>query len=473
MNGINIDFEVYRGGSAKELFLQAYQFILWKQCYALIHTVGLPAVLEEVVKDLWALRLQLLKDNVDATSDNEKLFSSQPQFSESEPEDDTRMHKKKLDQAMPSLIDSLGLCYLAMILLRLPVGIGDLHRWAMREDISFIRAIRFVPTIIKQKLPSEYLMALDTTSALELDQIREAVDNLGRFYKYHFDIELPPLNTPLLLFKQIKDLALPISLYPVVRRMAALLSIDFSFSRPGQRQQASSSPELLLMSLLIIAVKLHHPFDNLSRSVASLKDAAVLKMNWSKWTEAYRDHKSRIQAGEHLVRGSEFYISEDDALEMSGEQVDDYLDWYERTWIDEDRARHKTRPLDEDFRKWFPTGRQDGSAPAIHDYEEKRKLEQHSAQRFSEDIVQTMQLRNVTSEKEEEESGANASKIGNHYRRYRSCEELASDALLFHEVAANVTGTKLETLLRAIMQVEERLMKWRGKHFKGQKVETV
>ena len=417
-----------------------------------------------MVKNLWALRLQLLKDNVDATSDDEKLFSSQPQMSDSETETEKRVHKEKLDKALPTLIDSLGLCYLAMVLLRLSVSVGELNRWAMREDILFIRAIRFVPAIIKQKLPPEYSAALDTTSAPESDQIRETTDNLGRFYKYHFAIDLPPLNAPLLLFKHIRDLALPISLFSVVRRIAALMSIDFSFSKPGQRQQASSSPEILLISLLIIAVKLHHPFDNSPRSVGSLSDAAVLTIDWSKWMEARRDHESRLQAGKHLVRGTEMHISEEDALEMSGEQVDDYLDWYERTWIDEDRARHKTRPLDEDFRKWFPTGRQDGSVPAIHDYAEQMKMEQQSTQRASNEVMRAMQLRNVASENEEENSGINQLKVGSCYRRYRSSEELSADALVFHETAANATGTKLETLLRAVMQVEGRLMKWRNMH---------
>ena len=105
---------VYRGASANELFLQAYQLILWKQCYTLIHTIGFPEELEIVVKDLWALRLQLLKVKVDATPDQGTIFSSQLPVGESEEEEDeiNRARSYVLDKAMPSLIDSLGLCYL-------------------------------------------------------------------------------------------------------------------------------------------------------------------------------------------------------------------------------------------------------------------------------------------------------------------------------------------------------------------------
>ena len=35
--------------------------------------------------------------------------------------------------------------------------------WAIREDVPFIRAVRSIPTVMKQRLPAEYLKALDTT----------------------------------------------------------------------------------------------------------------------------------------------------------------------------------------------------------------------------------------------------------------------------------------------------------------------
>ena len=113
------------------LYLQAYQLILWKQCYALIHTIGQPAEIETVVKDLFALRLKLLESKTGATSDEDTVFSSQPQ-SETETKDKHHGFKRKWktsEEGMPTLIETLGLCYLGMILLRLPISIGDLHRY--------------------------------------------------------------------------------------------------------------------------------------------------------------------------------------------------------------------------------------------------------------------------------------------------------------------------------------------------------
>ena len=432
--------------------------------------MGMPDEVENVVKNLWALRLQLLKDIVDAISDDEHVFSSQPQIDQSE-SGNRKPYKARMDKAMPSLIDSLGTCYFGMMLLRLPVSIGDLHRWVMREEIIFIRAVRFVPATVKEKLPAEYLQALDTISVPDPDQIREAVDNVGRFYSHHFQVLLPPLNTPLLLYKHIMSLALPISIFPVVRRLAALLSMDFLFLQSAQRQIASSSPEASLISLIVIAVKLQHPFDILPRSAVSLDDPAVLKIDWSKWIEAQKDHEDRIQAGRHLARGSEVHLSEEDVMKMSGEQMDDYLNWYERTWIDEDRAQHKKRPLNDDFRKWFPIVGSSNDNPSLEDLDsaEQAKQDLRSAEQFLTDVISTMQMRNVASESRAGEPEGAEMTMGSYYRHYRVREDLPTDALIFHEAAANMAGMSLETLLRAVMHIEQRLLKWRSKHSRGRR----
>ena len=105
-----------------------------------------------MIKDLWALRLQLLKSKTDATSEEDTLFSSQPQSktdatpsedtlfssqpqSEMETDDEhegiTRKWKVR-GKEMPRLIETLGLCYLGLILLRQPVSIGEMHRCVAR-----------------------------------------------------------------------------------------------------------------------------------------------------------------------------------------------------------------------------------------------------------------------------------------------------------------------------------------------------
>lgn len=118
--------------------MQAYQLILWKQCYVLINSIGLPAELEVVVKDLWSLRLQLLRQKIDTGSNEPILYSSQETSTPESGGQGNRKGKKRLprSKAIPNLIDSLGTCYLGMILLRLPISLGHLHRFVTAPQQS-------------------------------------------------------------------------------------------------------------------------------------------------------------------------------------------------------------------------------------------------------------------------------------------------------------------------------------------------
>ena len=86
--------------------------------------------METVVKDLWALKLQRLQDKIgslDHVQDGAQTFSSQGETTDAEESGKDGMKRLK---AFPKLIDTLALCYLAAVLLRLPISVGDLHRYA-------------------------------------------------------------------------------------------------------------------------------------------------------------------------------------------------------------------------------------------------------------------------------------------------------------------------------------------------------
>ena len=200
---------VARGSTAREFYLQAYQYILWKQSHALIHTICLPKAIESILRDLWALRLQRLTDKVeDKLALTDELYSSQ-QADAATTDLDREIQDPIRRASMPTLLETLGLCYLAIITLRLPVSMGDVHRWAVREDIPYFRAIRCVPGDLRQKLPAESHRSLDTSTPLRADDVRRVVHRLGLFYMREFKISFPPLNYHLLLYRFVRELALP------------------------------------------------------------------------------------------------------------------------------------------------------------------------------------------------------------------------------------------------------------------------
>lgn len=78
------------------------------------------------------------------------MFSSQ---SEGETDHDTdatgarsmasRRSRKSIvsEDKLPRLVEMLGLCYLGMLLLRLPTSLGELYKWATRGELIYTRAV--------------------------------------------------------------------------------------------------------------------------------------------------------------------------------------------------------------------------------------------------------------------------------------------------------------------------------------------
>lgn len=83
------------------------------------------------------------------------------------------------------------------------------------------------------------------------------------------------------------------------------------------------------MSLIVIATKLSHPFDDIVRHPESETDPTIVKINWDKWQEIMID-----KSHEGLKRSEEIHVKDTDVASMDDKEMDDYLDWYQRTWID-------------------------------------------------------------------------------------------------------------------------------------------
>lgn len=90
--------------------------------------------MQKVVKELWALRVQSLVDkfdeSLDAADDNAstEIFSSQPSAMETVEDKTPSSSSSRKVTDNPLLEETLGLCYLGSLLLRLPVSIGDIYR---------------------------------------------------------------------------------------------------------------------------------------------------------------------------------------------------------------------------------------------------------------------------------------------------------------------------------------------------------
>lgn len=62
---------------------------------------------------------------------------------------------------------------------------------------------------MRKRLPGHFHVALQIKSQSSLKNLHGAILDMVEFYHFHFEMVFPPLNSPLLIFKHLKELGLP------------------------------------------------------------------------------------------------------------------------------------------------------------------------------------------------------------------------------------------------------------------------
>ncbi|OCK83517.1 RNA polymerase I-specific transcription initiation factor Rrn7 [Lepidopterella palustris CBS 459.81] len=451
-------YQYFKGREAFDLYLKCYQLILRHQIWFLIRLKGLPAELESVIFDLWALRVMNLKDRVDDASGDEsqsQVFSTSESEMDTEDEAPTLSRRGRKTSDTPKLIDTLALCYLGSLTLRLPLTLGDLHAWATRGDMVYSRAIKLIPISMKERLPSNYHSSLEPTHVLKPERLHSAVLDLAVAYEKVNGISFPPINHPLLLFRYIKKLALPLEVYASVTKLARLLNYTFAFPADfTKRLRNTDIPDVQLVSLIVISVKLIYPFDDICRYPASASEPAAIMMDWDAWEKATGDFKMATEVPGKLKAEELMELQEKDVFLMSGDQLDQYLNWYRDTWVDE---TVRGNDADSDFRnalfKEFPIGTTNKTEP-------DSTLEADNAANQKAETQKLMAVHSAMKPKKviaEEDADGDIQRPGSRYKRYREVIELPDKAKMFYEEAARISGLSMKMLVNAVFSVEQRI----------------
>jgi len=252
-------------------------------------------------------------------------------------------------------------------------------------------------------------------------------------------MRFPPLNAPMIMFKHVKDLLLPLDVYAAARRMGKLLEIDFSFPSTTGRHIAASSPEVQIISLIVIATKLSHPFDDIVRVPEKITDPAVLTVDWGFWRDAIAEETPK-----GLRKGDEINIAENDVFAMKPAEMDQYLDWYQRTWIDD-----RDPKLPEQILDLFPIDElpPDEQTQTVKDDTILEKIKE----------VQKNLIVHKPVPPAEHTKKSNIVRPGSFYKFYRTVDDLDEKAKRFYQKAADNAGLPLEMLLRAVFSLESQL----------------
>ena len=245
-----------------------------------------------------------------------------------------------------------------------------------------------------------------------------------------------------------------------MRQLALLTNTSFAFDPPQKRSNFKGHPEIRLLALLVIVVKLFNPFGALERYPRSFKDIGSQAVDWSLWEVAFQRAKARIERSGPFAPGGETQLDERDVFALSDEQVDAYLDWYDDLWTDTEHRSVGQRPLPKELLDMFPTERS-GLHPRPPDLsgEELEKLEEAVTNERLETVQAGLKSLEPLADDDRDEASERILRVGDEYPVYDDEADLPDKARPFFAEVAHQAGLSLETLVSAVSVIEKRILK--------------
>ena len=432
-----------------------------------------------IIRDLWSLRLQKLAPRVDLDEDDEEgdpqsqVYSSTAESETENEEGEVKVTNRRKLSDTPSLIEALALCYFGILILRLPVSAGEVQRWAASGSLLYYRAVTVLPEAMRDPLGSYYLEMLEPRSVLRSGDLQTTVYNLSGAYRREYQLQFPPVNLHLLLFRYIKDLALPLETYPCVRSLISLSKSNFEYSTQfiGPYPPVSTVPDAQIISHIFVAAKLLYPISNPRFHPTTPNELASLVLNWQKWLSAKRTHDAKFSSSGRLNYADAWAGNDADVFTWEQSQMDDYLTWYERTWTKSEP------PANDDFRKalfdLFPTGTNEMPPTAPEGLDEDLSPNTYTLEASRRErvraVIGSLRRRKAVSDEDARrraEKGKPTPRPGVVYERFKNVKDLDGPdggdgvARALYEQGAEMVELPLEVVVAAVYRVEERLNKW-------------
>ncbi|KAF5668587.1 polymerase i core factor subunit [Fusarium heterosporum] len=324
------------GQAGKNLFLECLQLVLRNQILWLIQNKGHREELETVVRDLWDIRTRgsgsLDADRETQQDEGLAVFSSQPE--EHEKEDAPKKQgsraqswnpEEKADWPMPRMVDTLALCYLGCLLLRIPTAIGELCLWANSGKMPYKRSYYDLPQEMQDRLPSAYTRALKLPlrSSLRGIDLHSAVLDLSLSYHHNYGMIFPTINDVPTLVHFTRQLALPVEILITAKSILSVMGFSFQLPIERSRRFHIDYPEILLIAAVIVAAKLCFPLGQHFPALQVTDTEYNIKFNWTKWHKSIQEliEASQISGKEPIFEKA----SVDQVTSMTAEELDKYL----------------------------------------------------------------------------------------------------------------------------------------------------
>ena len=204
------------------------------------------------------------------------------------------------------------------------------------------------------------------------------------------------------------------------------------------------------MSLLVVTVKLLFPFveDGGAPVPRSMTEPAAQQFDWFAWLAARKGNSRNRPAGEAvLTTGSEIEVAETDVFKMSDIQLDQYLDWYQQTWIQPNIREDSVNKELWDMFPLEPLAARQSAREA--DSDEERQI-----------YTNVAAAQSSLTMKEPLPNGADppVQRPGQAYTSHTSLDSLPPIGHAFYAAAADVACLSPQRLFLAVRQTERRIV---------------
>lgn len=241
-------------------------------------------------------------------------------------------------------------------------------------------------------------------------------------------------------------------MYEIIQTLQKLLGFTFEYPEylnDDKRIESLQLPEIQMMVLIVIATKLLFPFDNIPRNPATDLEPTAQGIDWQEWVRAQQQFDSHKHREGKIGTEKAIQVSKADISRMEPHQLDEYLDWYEKDWLDTTKDPHELAEM-------FAPSETDTQTPPRRDSGAERSTftdEDRELDALLRKVTESILSVPIVPDQE----GEIVARPGMWYRRYRRVSALPTEARPFYEIAAKLAGVSLHKLVRAVSAAEWRL----------------
>lgn len=296
--------------------------------------------------------------------------------------------------------------------------------------------------------------------------------DLTMYYQGRFEVAIPPLNSPIILYRHIKRLAIPsmyilaylplfifnlahwilVDVYETIKTLQGILGFKFEFPSKDDRakpRRALRQPEMQLAVLLVISTKLLFPFDDIKRYPATHGEPATQIMDWPEWLRAQRRFEFHPVANGKLGKEIAIQLTEKEVSYMEPQEMDQYMDWYESSWLDKPKALNPVADM-------FPTSRAEPASQSGPEMQVDTTTNDpgEALKALLQAVMGDLKPAPVSSSQT-----ADVVRPGSWYRRYHWESELPEAAHELFKIVAELAAVPMSILIRTVANVEWRIAK--------------